>query len=59
MKSKEYVLKRLFSVLAELESETATKEVETMLKHQLSVYNEILDDEDIPEAYWEKIEELL
>lgn len=59
MKSKEYVLKRLFAVLAELESGIAEGEVRNMLRHQLSVYSEILDDEDVPEEYWKRIEDLV
>ena len=59
MKTKFYVLKRMMEVLNELESGKPTGEVKNMLRHQLSVYNEILDDEDLPEEYWERIEKLV
>lgn len=59
MKSKNEILSKLFSILAELESGTAEEpELRNYLIAQLAVLYEILGD-DVPEEYWERIEEWL
>lgn len=57
MKSKEEIMKRLFATLAELQG-TTTEQVHEKLCIELSVLNDILGD-DIPEEYWEQIEEFI
>jgi hypothetical protein len=59
MKSKEEVLKNLFVTLNELQSGTVEGELETYLRNKLNVINDILDSEDIPECYWQQIEDEL
>lgn len=58
MKSKEEIMQRLFATLAELQSGTTTKQVCKRLCIELAVLNDILGD-DVPEEYWEQIEEFI
>lgn len=58
MRSKEEIMKRLFATLAELQSGTTTEQVHERLCIELLVLNDILGD-DVPEEYWEQIEELI
>lgn len=58
MRSKEEIMKRLFATLAELQSGTTTEQVHERLCIELSVLNDVLGD-DVPEEYWEQIEEFI
>jgi hypothetical protein len=59
MKSKDVVLKSLFATLNELQSGTVEGELETYLRIKLNVLNDVLDSEDIPDCYWQQIEDEL
>lgn len=58
MKSKEEILKDLFVTLAELQNGTANENLEKYLKVKLEVLYDVLG-EDVPEEYWDQIEELI
>lgn len=58
MKSKEEIMKRLFATLAELQSGTAVEELYNKLCIKLETLSDILGD-DVPEEYWEQIEEFI
>lgn len=58
MKSKEEIMKRLFATLAELQSGTAAEELYNKLCIKLETLSDILGD-DVPEEYWEQIEEFI
>jgi hypothetical protein len=58
MKSKQEILSKLYAVLAELQSKTAGEELTKILKIQLELLYDILD-EDIPEEFWAQIEKEL
>ena len=55
MKKEQDILKTLFAILAELQSGTATGDLEKYLRIRLGVYYDILG-ESVPEEYWEQIE---
>jgi hypothetical protein len=55
VKTKQEILKDLFCTLAELQSGTASGDLENYLRIKLeTLYN--LMGEDVPEEYWEQIE---
>jgi hypothetical protein len=58
MKSKQELLSKLYAILAELQSRTASEELTKVLKIQLELLYDILG-EDVPEEYWEQIEKEL
>lgn len=58
MKTKKEILKDLFVTLAELQSKTATDQLENYLKIKLEILYDILG-EDVPAEYWEQIEKLI
>lgn len=55
MKSKEQVLSMMMAILAEIQSGNDS----VCLKARLEILNRVLDEEDIPEEYWEQIEEAI
>jgi len=55
MKKEQDILKTLFAILAELQSGTATGDLEKYLRIKLGIYYDILG-ESVPEEYWEQIE---
>jgi len=55
MKTKQELLSKLFATLAELQSKTATGELEKRLRIELELLYDILGEE-VPEEYWEQIE---
>lgn len=57
MKEVGEVRSKLFAILAELEFGVEDKHRRTILKVRLDTLNDILDDEDIPEEFWDRIEE--
>ena len=59
MKSKEYVMKQLLITLQELETGCISNHLKEVLRVKLEVYYSLLDEEDIPEEYWDRIEEQL
>lgn len=56
MKSKEYIYSKMMAVLHELEETNPHEQLKNRLRVELEVLNDILDDEDVPEEYWERIE---
>ncbi len=62
MKTKEELLSMLYAILAELQGRkgdpTLTPMMFTRLTAKLELLNDILGD-DVPEEYWEQIEELI
>lgn len=58
MKTKQEILHDMFAILAELQSGTANSELAKCLRVELGVYYDILG-EDVPEEYWEQIEDAL
>ena len=58
MMSKEKIVENLFATLAELQSGTAAEELYNKLCIKLETLSDILGD-DVPEEYWEQIEELI
>ena len=59
MKSKEQLLRAFFSRLAELQSGTVTNNaLRTRLVTEVLLLSDILGD-DVPEEYWDDVEELL
>lgn len=56
MKSSQDILKKLFAILAELQSGTATGDLEIRLRTELEVLYDILG-EDVQEGFWEQIEQ--
>ena len=59
MKSKEYVVQQLLITLQELEAGSISNHLKEVLRVKLEVYYSLLDEEDIPEEYWDRIEEQL
>ena len=59
MKSKEYVMRQLLVTLQELEAGGISNHLKEVLRVKLEVYYGLLDEEDIPEEYWDRIEEQL
>ena len=59
MKKIEEVKKELFDTLWELENTTPKPSLKKYLQIKLETLDSILDDEDIEEDYWERIEEAL
>ena len=59
MKKIEEVKKELFATLWELENTNPNSTFKKYLQVKLDTLNSILDDEDIEEEYWERIEEAL
>lgn len=59
MKKIEEVKKELFATLWELENTTPNPTLKKYLQIKLETLNSILDEEDIQEEYWERIEEAL
>ena len=59
MKSKEYVIKELLVTLQELEAGGISNHLKEVLRVKLEVYYSLLDEEDIPEEYWDRIENQL
>ena len=59
MKSKEYVIKELLVTLQELEAGGISNHLKEVLRVRLDVYYSLLDEEDIPEEYWDRIENQL
>ena len=57
MKTQEWMYKKLFATLAELQSGTTETNpgLDKHLRHDLELLYDILDDE-VPEEYWEQIE---
>ena len=55
MKKEQDILKTLFVILAEIQSGTATGDLEKYLRIKLGIYYDILE-ESVPEEYWEQIE---
>jgi len=58
MKTKQEILKDLFVTLAELQSKTASENLEKYLKIKLEILYDILG-EDVPSEYWEQIEDII
>lgn len=58
MKTKQEILSMFFATLAEIQSNTATDQLEKYLKIRLELLYDILGEE-VPEAYWEQIEEII
>lgn len=58
MKAEQEILKGLLAILAELQSGTASGDLETYLRIKLGIYYDVLG-ESVPEAYWEQIEKEL
>lgn len=58
MKSKEEILSTLFATLHELQNTTPSDSLKSFLQTRLGVLYDILGD-DVPEEYWEQIEEQL
>ena len=56
MKSKNEIYSKLMTVLHELESTNPHEQLKHRLRIELETLNDILDDDDVPEAYWERIE---
>ena len=59
MKSKEYIIKELLVTLQELEAVGISNHLKEVLRVRLDVYYSLLDEEDIPEDYWDRIENQL
>ena len=59
MKSKEYVMRQLLITLQELEAGGISNHLKEVLRIKLEVYYSLLDEEDIPEEYWDRIENKL
>ena len=59
MKKIEEVKKELFATLWELENTNPNPTLKKYLQVKLDTLNSILDDEDIEEEYWERIDEAL
>ena len=62
MKSKEVIVSNLLATLHELQNNKdleKNKELESYLRGKLNALNNLLDDEDIDESYYEQIEEYL
>ena len=59
MKSKEYIVQQLLVTLQELEAGGISNHLKEVLRVKLEVYYSLLDEEDIPEEYWDRIEEQL
>ena len=59
MKSKEYVMRQLLVTLQELEAGGISNHLKEVLRVKLEVYYSLLDEEDIPEEYWDRIENQL
>ena len=59
MKSKEYVMRQLLVTLQELEAGGISNHLKEVLRVRLDVYYSLLDEEDIPEEYWDRIENQL
>ena len=59
MKSKEYVMRQLLITLQELEAGGISNHLKEVLRVKLEVYYSLLDEEDIPEEYWDRIENQL
>lgn len=58
MKAEQEILKNLLAILAELQSGTASGDLETYLRIKLGIYYDILG-ESVPEEYWGQIEKEL
>ena len=58
---KNKIKQRLFEVLYELQHNdfNTNEKLQCYLRGQLAAFNELLDDEDIDEEYYEQIEEYL
>ena len=60
MKSKESLLSKMYALLTELEYGFRNSALRDKLKAKLEfLYLEVLDEEDIPEEYWERIETII
>ena len=59
MKKLQEVKKELFATLWELENTNPKPSLKKYLQVKLETLNSILDDEDIEEDYWQRIEEAL
>ena len=59
MKSKEYVVQQLLITLQELEAGSISNHLKEVLRVKLEVYYSLLDEEEVPEDYWDRIEEQL
>ena len=59
MKKLQEVKKELFATLWELENTNPNSTFKKYLQVKLDTLNSILDDEDIEEEYWERIDEAL
>ena len=62
MKSKEVIVSNLLATLYELQNNSdleKNKGLKSYLRGKLNALNDILDDEDIDESYYEQIEEYL
>ena len=58
MKTKQEILKDLFATLTELQNGVKENNLRNHLKVKLEVLYDVLG-EDVPEEYWEQIEELI
>ena len=62
MKSKEVIVSNLLATLHELQNNKdleKNKGLKSYLRGKLNALNDLLDDEDIDESYYEQIEEYL
>ena len=62
MKSKEVIVSNLLATLHELQNNKdleKNKRLESYSRGKLNALNDLLDDEDIDESYYEQIEEYL
>ena len=59
MKSREYIIKELLVTLQELEAGGISNHLKEVLRVRLDIYYSLLDEEDIPEEYWDRIENQL
>ena len=59
MKSKEYVMRQLLVTLQELEAGGISNRLKEVLRVKFEVYYSLLYEEDIPEEYWDRIENQL
>ena len=58
MKTKQEILKDLFATLTELKEGVYNPSLDTYLKVKLETLYNVLG-EDVPEEYWDEIEEIL
>lgn len=59
MKSIEQIKSKMFATLAELEYGVTDEILKKRLLTQLEILCDILDYEDVPNEYWDRIEQLI